>query len=86
MNDGKIIIDKIIADAEEAAKKTIARGRRRLMKYLRPLQEKAHKETALEANAQAEARKGVAEKEISSAQMQAKSCSFRKAEVLAEDD
>ena len=27
MNDGKIIIDKIIADAEEAVNKTIARGK-----------------------------------------------------------
>ena len=28
MNDGKIIIDKIIAEAEEVAKASIAKGRR----------------------------------------------------------
>lgn len=72
MNDGKIIIDKIIAEAEEAAKATLARGQKEADAILKAAQDKVDKEMdVFDRNAQAEAEKA-ASKEISGAEMQAK--------------
>ena len=72
MNDGKIIIDKIIAEAEEVAKASLAKGQKEADAVLKAAQEKVNKELdVFDRNAQAEAEKAAA-KEISGAQMQAK--------------
>ena len=44
MNDGKIIIDKIIAEAEEAAKAIIAKGQQEADAILKAAQDKVHKD------------------------------------------
>ena len=85
MNDGKIIIDKIIAEAEEAAKASLAKGQKEADAVLKAAQEKVNKELdVFDRNAQAEAEKAAA-KEISGAQMQAKKAILEtKQEILAE--
>lgn len=85
MNDGKIIIDKIIAEAEEAAKATLARGQKEADAILKAGREKADKELdVFDRNAQAEAEKA-ASKEISGAEMQAKKAILEaKQNILAE--
>ena len=85
MNDGKIIIDKIIAEAEEVAKASLAKGQKEADADLKPAQEKVNKELdVFDRNAQAEAEKAAA-KEISGAQMQAKKAILEtKQEILAE--
>ena len=65
MNDGKIIIDKIIAEAEEVAKASLAKGQKEADAVLKAAQEKVNKELdVFDRNAQAEAEKAAA-KEIS---------------------
>ena len=82
MNDGKIIIDKIIAEAEEVAKASLAKGQKEADAVLKAAQEKVNKELdVFDRNAQAEAEKAAA-KEISGAQMQAKKAIL--AETIAE--
>ena len=72
MNDGKIIIDKILADAEEAAKAIVAKGQEEADAILKAAKDKVNKELDLyDREASAEAEKASA-KEISAAQMQAK--------------
>ena len=85
MNDGKIIIDKIIAEAEEVAKASLAKGQKEADAILKAAQEKVNKELdVFDRNAQAEAEKAAA-KEISGAQMQAKKAILEtKQEILAE--
>ena len=85
MNDGKIIIDKIIAEAEEAAKASLAKGQKEADAVLKAAQEKVNKELdVFDRNAQAEAEKAAA-KEISGAQMQAKKAILEtKPETIAE--
>ncbi|MGN1230675.1 MAG: V-type ATP synthase subunit E family protein, partial [Anaerotignum sp.] len=85
MNDGKIIIDKIIAEAEEAAKATLARGQKEVDAILKAAQDKVDKEMdVFDRNAQAEAEKA-ASKEISGAEMQAKKAILEaKQNILAE--
>ncbi|MGN0136247.1 V-type ATP synthase subunit E [Anaerotignum sp.] len=89
MNDGKIIIDKIIAEAEEAAKATLARGQKEVDAILKNAQDKVDREMdVFDRNAQAEAAKASA-KEISGAEMQAKKAILEEkqnilAEVIAE--
>ena len=85
MNDGKIIIDKIIAEAEEAAKATLARGQKEVDAILKAAQDKVDKEMdVFDRNAQAEAEKA-ASKEISGAEMQAKKTILEaKQNILAE--
>lgn len=46
MNDGKIIIDKIIAEAEEVAKASLAKGQKEADAVLKAAQEKVNKATA----------------------------------------
>ena len=58
MNDGKIIIDKIIAEAEEVAKASLAKGQKEADAVLKAAQEKVNKELdVFDRNAQAEAEK-----------------------------
>ena len=87
--DGKIIIDKILADAEEAAKAIVAKGQEEADAILKAAKDKVNKELDLyDREASAEAEKA-ASKEISAAQMQAKKSILEAkqailAEVLAE--
>ena len=61
MNDGKIIIDKIIAEAEEVAKASLAKGQKEADAVLKAAQEKVNKELdVFDRNAQAEAEKAAA--------------------------
>lgn len=85
MNDGKIIIDKIIAEAEEAAKAILAKGQKEADAILKAGQDKVDKEMdVFDRNAQAEAEKASA-KEISGAEMQAKKAVLEaKQNILAE--
>ena len=56
MNDGKIIIDKIIAEAEEVAKASLAKGQKEADAVLKAAQEKVNKELdVFDRNAQAKA-------------------------------
>lgn len=85
MNDGKIIIDKIIAEADEAAKAILAKGQKEADAILKAGQEKIDKEMdAFDRTAQAEAEKAAA-KEISGAEMQAKKAVLEaKQKILAD--
>lgn len=89
MNDGKIIIDKIIAEAEEAAKAILDKAQKEADEILRIGQEKADKEAdVFDRYAQDEADKARS-KEISGAEMQAKKAVLEKkqsilSEVIAE--
>ena len=85
MNDGKIIIDKIIAEAEAAAKASLAKGQKEADAILMAAQEKVNRELdAFDRAAQAEAEKAAA-KEVSGAQMKAKKAILEtKQEILAE--
>lgn len=85
MNDGKIIIDKIIAEADEAAKAILAKGQKEAEAILKAGQEKIDKEMdVFDRTAQAEAEKA-ASKEISGAEMQAKKAVLEaKQTILAE--
>ena len=85
MNDGKIIIDKIIAEAEAAAKASLAKGQKEADAILMAAQEKVNRELdAFDRTAQAEAEKAAA-KEVSGAQMKAKKAILEtKQEILAE--
>lgn len=72
MNDGKIIIDKIIAEAETAKQAILAKGQQEAEAILKAAKEKAEKDLdTYDRYAQAEAEKA-ASKEISGAEMQAK--------------
>lgn len=85
MKDGKIIIDKILADADAAAKVILEKGQQEAEAIRQAAAEKAEKQA--EANrrlAKAEAEKALA-KEISGAQMQAKRMLLEtKQEILAD--
>ena len=91
MNDGKIIIDKIIAEAEKVAEATLKQAQKEVDSILKAGRDKAEKEAdTLERNAQAEAEK-VKSKEISGAEMQAKKAILEQkqtilADVIAEAD
>ena len=85
MNDGKIIIDKIIAEAEEAAKAIIAKGQQEADAILKAAQDKVHKEMdVFDRNAQAEAEKAAA-KEISGAEMKAKKAILETKQTILAD-
>ena len=78
MNDGKIIIDKIIAEAEEAAKSILDKAQKEADEILRIAQDKADKEAdVFDRYAEDEAGKARA-KEISGAEMQAKKAVLEK--------
>lgn len=82
MNDGKIIIDKIIAEAEEAAKTILAKGQEEADEILRIARERADKEADIaDRYAQDEADKARS-KEISGAEMQAKKAVLEKKQSI----
>ena len=85
MNDGKIIIDKIISDAEKVASVTIAQAQKEVDALLKTAKDKAHRQLdQLDRDAQSEAA-AVKAKEISAADMQAKKKILEtKQEILAE--
>lgn len=85
MNDGKIIIDKIIAEAEAVAADSAKKGEQEANAILDAAREKVNKELdVFDRKAEAEAQKAAA-KEISGAQMQAKKAILEtKQEILAE--
>ena len=70
MNDGKIIIDKIIAEAEEAAKSILDKAQKEADEILRIAQDEAGKARA---------------KEISGAEMQAKKAVLEKKQSILAD-
>lgn len=85
MNDGKIIIDKIIAEAEKVAEATLKQAQKEVDSILKAGKDKAEKEAdALERNAQAEAEK-VKSKEISGAEMQAKKAILEQKQTILAD-
>ncbi len=85
MNDGKIIIDKIIADAEETAKKIIADANVEADRTIAAAEERAAKEKARYDKLIADEKKKVIAKQISAAHMQTrKSVLAAKQEILAE--
>ena len=85
MNDGKIIIDKIISDAEKVAEVTISQAQKEADALLKAAKDKAHRQLDQmdrEAHSEAEAVKA---KEISAAEMQAKKALLEtKQTILAE--
>ena len=85
MNDGKIIIDKIISDAEKVAAVTIAQAQKEVDAILKTAKDRAHKQLdQLDRDAHSEADR-VRSKEISAADMQAKKAILEtKQEILAE--
>jgi V/A-type H+-transporting ATPase subunit E len=85
MNDGKIIIDKIISDAEKVASVTISQAQKEVDALLKAAKDKAHRQLdQLDRDAQSEAA-AVKAKEISAADMQAKKKILEtKQEILAE--
>ena len=85
MNDGKIIIDKIIAEAEEAAKSILDKAQKEADEILRIAQDKADKEAdVFDRYAEDEAGKARA-KEISGAEMQAKKAVLEKKQSILAD-
>lgn len=85
MNDGKIIIDKIISDAEKVANVTIAQAQKEVDALLKAARDKVHRQLdQMDRDAHSEADR-VKAKEISAADMQAKKAILEtKQEILAE--
>lgn len=85
MNDGKIIIDKIISDAEKVANVTISQAQKEVDALLKAAKDKAHKQLdQMDRDAHSEADR-VKSKEISAADMQAKKAILEtKQAILAE--
>lgn len=85
MNDGKIIIDKIISDAEKIAQATIAQAQKEVDSVLKAAKEKALKQLdVMDREAHSEGDK-VRSKEISAADMKAKKAILEtKQQILAE--
>lgn len=85
MNDGKIIIDKIIAEAEEAAKAILAKGQKEADAILKAAQDKVDKAMdGYDRAAEAEAEKAAA-KEISGAEMQAKKAVLAEKQAILQE-
>ncbi|MBR5122039.1 MAG: hypothetical protein IKU91_00625, partial [Anaerotignum sp.] len=85
MNDGKIIIDKIISDAEKVANVTIAQAQKEVDALLKAAKDKANRQLdQMDRDAHSEA-EAVKAKEISAADMKAKKMLLEtKQEILAE--
>ena len=85
MNDGKIIIDKIISDAEKIANVTISQAQKEVDAMLKAAKDKAHRQLdQMDRDTHSEADR-VKSKEISAADMQAKKAILEtKQEILAE--
>ena len=72
MNDGKIIIDKIISDAEKVANVTISQAQKEVDALLKAAKDKANRQLdQMDRDAHSEA-EAVKAKEISAADMKAK--------------
>lgn len=85
MNDGKIIMDKILADANAAAKVILEKGQQEAAAIQKAAEEKAEKQAELNRKlAKAEAEKALA-KEISGAEMQAKRMLLETKQALLAD-
>ena len=85
MNDGKIIIDKIIADAEEAVNKTIVEAKAAADEILKGYEDKAAKETARSNKLVADEKQRVTEKQLSSAEMNSKMLALSEKQKLLEE-
>lgn len=85
MNDGKIIIDKIISDAQKVADATIAQAKKEADALLQAAKDKAEKQLEqMDRDAHSEG-ESVKAKEISAADMQArKALLLAKQEILSE--
>ena len=85
MNDGKIIIDKIISDAEKVASVTISQAQKEVDALLKAAKDKAQRQLdQMDRDAHSEADR-VKSKEISAADMQAKKALLEtKQAILAE--
>ena len=82
MNDGKIIIDKIIADADETVKKILAEAKESAGATVKAAEEKAEKERARSAKALAEEKDKIIAKQISRKCRRKKPCSPKNSAYL----
>ncbi|MEA4972959.1 V-type proton ATPase subunit E [bioreactor metagenome] len=85
MNDGKIIIDKIIADADETVKKITADAKEAAEATINSYEDKAAKEKARNNKAVADEKAKVISKQISSAKMDAKKAVLAQKQIILED-
>lgn len=85
MNDGKIIIDKIISDAEETVNKIMTDAKEAAEAIIKSYEDKAAKEKAKNDQLVAEEKEKVRAKQISSAQMNAKKTVLAQKQRILED-
>lgn len=85
MNDGRIIIDKIIADADESVKNILSEARNAADAIINEAEEKAAKEKAKNDKIVAEEKEKVTAKQISGAEMQAKKAVLAQKQLLLEE-
>lgn len=85
MNDGRFIIDKIIADADDSVKKILNDAKENAEQIIAAAQEKAAKELAKSDKAVQEEKEKIFSKQVSGAEMDAKKAILaQKQELLAE--
>lgn len=85
MNDGRIIIDKIIADADETVKKIMSEAKEAADAVIGSAEDKAAKEKAKNDKTVAEEKEKIAAKQVSGAEMDAKKAVLKaKQEILEE--
>lgn len=85
MNDGRIIIDKIIADADETVKKIMDEAKEAAGAIIKEAEEKAAKEKARSDKAVEEEKAKLCAKQISGAEMQAKKAVLAQKQQLLEE-
>lgn len=85
MNDGKIIIDKIISDADEAVNKIIADAKKAAEATIKSYEDKAAREKAKNDKIVADEKDKVIAKQISSAQMNAKKTVLAQKQLILEN-
>ena len=85
MNDGKIIIDKIIADADETVKKIMADAKEAADAIIKEAEDKAAKEMPKSDRVGAEEKEKLYAKQISSAEMQAKKAVLAQKQQILEE-
>lgn len=85
MNDGKIIIDKIISDAEETVKKITSDAREAADAIIKSYEDKAAKEKARNDKLVADEKEKASAKQISSAQMNAKKAVLAQKQSILEN-
>ena len=84
MNDGKVIIDKIIADADESVKKILSEAQSAADAVIKEAEEKAAKERVRSDKVVADEKDKVSAKQISSAEMQAKKAVLARKQLILE--